>query len=99
MTTKYTVHQLLSPSRFPGMSPKMASIVGYILEEKFTNPELLELCITSDGYLNDPVGGFMGDASDLERNWKNLLDVAGLNPKQRIEAQLMYKTRIRDWRQ
>ena len=30
----------LHPSRFPGMSPLMAAIVGFVLGESFTHPEI-----------------------------------------------------------
>ncbi|HEX5230422.1 MAG TPA: hypothetical protein VFW44_22075 [Bryobacteraceae bacterium] len=33
----------LRPSRFPGMSPFMAAVVGYVLGESFTDPEIAEI--------------------------------------------------------
>lgn len=93
-----TLNTKLNPSRFPGMSTKMAAFVGYILNQEFTKPQLLDLSITSDGYLTDPIGGFLGDASDLERNWRNLLDCAGLTSKEKSEAHRLYYVRIKDWR-
>ena len=41
----------LNPARYPYMSGKMAAIVGCILGESFTEPEIAELVVTSDGYL------------------------------------------------
>ena len=32
----------LRPSRFPGMSPFMAAIVGYVLGESYTEPGIAE---------------------------------------------------------
>ena len=36
----------LNPSRFPGMSPFMAAVVGFVLGESFTNPEIAELTVS-----------------------------------------------------
>ena len=38
----------LKPSRFPGMSPFMAAIVGYVLGESFTQPEIAEIAVSED---------------------------------------------------
>jgi len=35
----------LKPTRFPGMSPLMAAIVGYVLGESFTTPEISEITV------------------------------------------------------
>ncbi|HVB11986.1 MAG TPA: hypothetical protein VNE86_02550, partial [Nitrososphaerales archaeon] len=60
------------------MSPKMAAIVGYFLDEKFTDPAINEMAITSDGFvmaghegdigLNDMIG----TDEDLNRNIDSL---------------------------
>lgn len=82
----------LSPSRFPNMSGQMAAIVGAILQERFTDPYLAEICITSDGYVLGRLEGdigmneFIGSEADLRRNWDNLLSCAGLTPKERKAA-------------
>ena len=99
-----TWKEKLHPERFQGMSPKMAAIVGYVCDEKFTNPAITELVITSDGFLlathegdigcNDMLGG----ESDLKRNWHNLLDAAGLTPEERQEAESAYQDRIHSFR-
>ena len=31
--------QKLNPARYEGMSGKMAALVGYILDQEFTNPD------------------------------------------------------------
>ena len=36
----------LRPSRFPGMSPFMAAIVGHVLDESFTTPGIAELTVS-----------------------------------------------------
>lgn len=86
----------LNPRRFPGMSGKMAAIVGYILGEQFTDPSITDMAITSDGIvmaqqsgdvgMNDMVGSY----SDLKRNWDKLLGVAGLEAKEMKEARALF---------
>jgi len=93
----------LHPRRFPGMSGKMSAIVGYLLGEKFTDPEIAELAITSDGFVMGRVGDdigmndIVGTVSDLERNWGSLLDAADLNDVERAAADTFY-SRVKDWR-
>ena len=95
-----TLAQKLHPGRFPGMSPKMAAIVGCILGRPFTQPSISELVITSDGCVlarhKGDIGynDFIGARSDLERNWNRLLDVAGLTNGERQLARRMYCQRI-----
>jgi hypothetical protein len=38
----------LNPSRFPGMSPFMAAIVGFVLGKSFTNPEIAEINVSEN---------------------------------------------------
>ena len=92
----------LHPGRFPGMSGKMAAIVGYILGESWTEPEVFELAITSDGFVLAGQSGdvgcndWVGSAQDLERNVQNLLAVAGLTPEERQSWDALYRARIVD---
>jgi hypothetical protein len=95
-----TLAQKLHPVRFPGMSSKMAAIVGCILDRQYTQPSISELVITSDGSVlarhDGDIGynDFIGARSDLERNWKRLLDVAGLTNDERQFAKRKYRQRI-----
>ena len=41
----------LRPDRFSAMSGKMRAIVGYILGEAWTEPEIATLSVASDGYV------------------------------------------------
>ena len=83
------------------MSGKMAAIVGYILGEDWTEPTIAELVITSDGYVlarnfgHIGFDAFIGLATDLERNWDNLLSAAGLTGKERQEASHRYQQAVR----
>jgi hypothetical protein len=96
-----TLKKKLHPDRFTEMSPKMAAIVAYILDEGWTDPKLVEMVVTSDGHILGRHDGdiglndFMGAESDLVRNWNNLLDCAGLDEEERTEAERCYANRIR----
>ena len=43
-----TLTESLHPRRFAGMSGKMVAIVGYILGEKWSKPNIAEMVVTSD---------------------------------------------------
>jgi hypothetical protein len=45
------------PDRFTAMSGKMAAIVGYALNEGFTDPAISELVVTSDGFVAGSTDG------------------------------------------
>lgn len=78
------IKRVLNPKRFPGMSGKMAAIVGYFLGINYTDPYFAEMVITSDGFvmarLDNDCGcnEFLGDISDIERNWNNLIHIPEL---------------------
>lgn len=82
----------------------MAAIVGYVCDEKYTNPAINELVVTSDGFvLAEHIGEvgantMMGEESDLLRNWRNLLDAAGLTPEERKEAEAAYDSHVHSFR-
>ena len=66
----------LHPSRFPGMSPFMAAVVGYVLGESFTDPAIAEITVSETENLvyirKSGAAGFDGLESleDLRNNWK-----------------------------
>jgi hypothetical protein len=99
-----TLVDRLHPRRFPGMSGRMAAIVGYILGRRWTRPCIVELVITSDGWVlarNDGRIGFdtiVGTAADLERNWNNLLRAAGLTSEEQQEAGKRYRQAVKSCR-
>ena len=100
-----TLSDKLHPKRFPGMSGKMAAVVGYILGRRWTRPRIVELVVTSDGWVlarNAGHIGFetiIGTADDLERNWGNLMRAAGLTGAERQEAGERYRRAVRSCRQ
>lgn len=94
----------LDPRRFRGMSPQMAAIVGYILGQKWTTPEIEGMVVTSDGFVLARRTGdidhraFIGALSDLERNWESLLDAADLTFEERAAVETLYHRKITNWR-
>ena len=92
-----TLATKLHPDRFSAMSGKMAAIVGYILGESWTEPEIAALSVTSDGFvLTD--AEFFGEAADLDRNLLNLLLAAETTSDERTEFERLYRERVDDWR-
>ena len=82
------------------MSPFMAAIIGYVLGESFTNPEIAEIKISESEnlvYIRQ-VGavGFDGLQSleDLRNNWNRLMDAAGLRPDERKRAVELFRQKI-----
>ena len=100
-----TLVEALHPRRFPGMSGRMAAVVGYILGRRWTRPRIAELVITSDGWVLARNAGHLGfdtiigAAADLELNWNNLLRAAGLTGEERREAGELYRQAVRICRQ
>lgn len=90
----------LNPKRFRGMSPLMAAIVGFVLGESFTDPEIAEISVSeAEGFVyirKAGAAGFDGFQSleDLRNNWNRLLDVAGLEPEERAEAVRMFHAKV-----
>ena len=75
----------------------MAAIVGFILGESWTTPEIAALSVTSDGFvLTD--AEFFGEAADLDRNLLNLLAAAEVTPDEREAFERHYRERVDDWR-
>jgi len=66
----------------------MAAIVGYILDERFTDPAISELAVTSDGFVlaqhEGEVGAndMLGSEADLNRNLLELITAAGLTEEE-----------------
>ncbi len=92
-----TLADKLRPTRFTEMSGKMAAIVAFILGESWTDPEIVALAVTSDGFVTTE-SEFFGEASDLDRNPLNLLVAADLTTNERAEFERLYQERVDDWR-
>ncbi len=91
----------LRPDRFTAMSGKMAAIVGYILDERFSDPAISELVVTSDGFVLAQTEGdvgandMIGDEADLNRNLLSLIEAAGLSEEEVREFGRLQRERIR----
>jgi hypothetical protein len=78
----------LHPDQFSEMSGKMAAVVAYILEERWTEPAIAELVVTADGLVlahreDDPSAPeIIGQESDLDRNLMSLIEAAGLTQEE-----------------
>jgi hypothetical protein len=90
----------LHPNRFSDMSPKMASIVGYILGKEWVNPQVNGIMVTSDAFVLAQVRGdigynhFIGAESDLQANWNRLLLVSILTHDERTLANNLYARKV-----
>lgn len=94
----------LHPKRFPDMSMKMAAILGAMLGKSWTTPALVELCITSDGYLLGrkkgglSFEGFLGTEDELKDNLERLINIpeVGLTEEEKQEALKAFRD-IKRW--
>lgn len=91
----------LRPDRFTAMSGKMAAVVGYILDERFSDPSISEMVVTSDGFVlaqqEGDVGAndMLGTEVDLNRNLLDLIGAAGLTDDETREFGRLQRKRIR----
>ena len=94
----------LRPDRFTAMSGKMAAIVGYILDERFSEPAISEPVVTADGFVlaqsQGEVGAnkMLGTEVDLNRNLLDLIEAAGLTAAEIQEFGRRQRKRIRRYR-
>lgn len=90
----------LRPERFTEMSGKMAAIVGYILDEPFSEPAISELVVTADGFVLAEREGqtgtneMLGTEVDLNRNLLDLVAAAGLTNEEVTEFGRLQRERI-----
>ena len=95
-----TLTKKLHPSRFTAMSPRMAAIVAYILGQRWTNPPIGRMIVTSDGVVLAERHGdcgfndFIGAETDLARNWDELLKIADLGPDEYTLAEKLFTEKI-----
>lgn len=96
-----TLKEKMNPKRFTAMSPRMASIVAYILGESWVTPQVSGLMVTSDKFVLASVKGdcgynhFIGAESDLQSNWNRLLGCAGLGLDERTTADKLFAEKVR----
>ena len=90
----------LHPSRFPGMSPMMAAVVGYVVGQSYTDPEIAEIAVSEhENFVYIRQSGAVGfdgmqSLGDLRENWNRLMDAAGLTDEERREAVRLFSQKI-----
>lgn len=94
---RQTLARKLHPSRFTGMSGKMAAIVAFLLGEEWTDPVMVSLAVTSDRFVVSDAA-FIGAASDLERNLINLVKAAELDESECVYLDSLVRAKVEDWR-
>lgn len=83
------------------MSPLMAAIVGFVLGESFTDPEIGDLTVSeAENLLYIRKAGSVGfdgieSLQDMRENWNRLIDVAGLTAEERREAVELFRAKVR----
>ena len=99
-TLRERVISMLDPRAFRGPSMKWVALVGYILEQEYTTPRVVDLLVTSDGFVlaattRDPLHDeFIGALSDLQQNWREYCAAAGLDSELQAEADRMFKEKV-----
>jgi hypothetical protein len=95
-----TIVQKLHPNRFARISTVMAAIVGFLVEEDFTEPAIADIIVTPKGVVvvrtagEDSTIHILGAHAELLWNWRALLAAAGLTPSELIEAQSLFAAKI-----
>lgn len=78
----------------------MAAVVGYVIGESFTTPEIAEITVSeAEGIVYFRQAGTVGfdglqSLHDLRNNWNRLLDVAGLTSEERREAVRLFVEKV-----
>lgn len=90
----------LHPCNFRIISGKMVAIVAYILGAEFADPPIVGVTIDENGLVLARTArhrdhtDMIGSHADLERSWHSLLDAARLTSQERMDAEVLYATRI-----
>jgi hypothetical protein len=78
----------------------MAAIVGFVVEQDFTEPAIANIIVTAKGVVIARTDGeasalhIIGTYPDLLRNWMALLAAAGLSASELVDAQLLFATKV-----
>lgn len=90
----------LNPKRYPNMSPKMAAILGYLIEKEYTTPLIVRVQITTDKSVyvrteNEPHKDLLlGDVYSLKDNFRRLFKTAGVSEDENYELEILFKNRF-----
>ena len=96
--TRSTLAEKLDPIHYPEMSGGMMALVGYVVEEQFTDPVIAEMVIKGGVVFNRVEGESefekFAPASELNTSWQALLDAAGLTDTERRLARDLFNQRL-----
>ena len=87
----------LDPMFFPGITPELAALVGFVVDADYTRPTVCDVFLDA-GFVLVALSG--SDPSPLctyeflRGNWERLLDAAPLTPEERVEAECVFANRI-----
>lgn len=88
----------LDPDRYPNMSLTFVAILGYVLNEPWTQPIILEITRVDDMMLAMSEGqmlpNFLGEVSELRAHLRRLGMAAGLTPEEWAEYQALTEERL-----
>lgn len=90
----------LNPSRFPGLSPLLAALIGFVLGAEFLPPRIVAVEITASGTVLAQVDGdaverhVLGRYSDVLRSWLRLISRAGLTPREFVEVHYLFAEKV-----
>ena len=82
------------------MSPVMMAILGYVLGEHYTTPEIDEITVSERENLvyiravGEAGFGDIQSLDDLRNNWNRLMDTAGLSPEERAVAVRLFMAKV-----
>lgn len=86
------IKEKLNPNNFSSMSPKMQSILGYILETQYNDNSYTSLIVKNDILIAD--GNIIGDKDSLINNWNNLLSVSDLSESETDFVNYLFKSKL-----
>jgi hypothetical protein len=88
----------LDPDRYPNMSLTFVAILGYLCEEPWTQPIILEITRVDDMMLAMSEGqwlpNFLGEVSELRAHLRRLGMAAGFTPAEWTEYQALTEERL-----
>lgn len=87
----------IHPSVWEDMVPKLAAVLGYVLEQHWTAPEIGRLEITEDGKILAD-GQYLGEGWELDQAISWLFVMAGVTSEEWDLWDKLYRRKVRDRR-
>ena len=89
----------LNPRRFPGMSPILSALIGFVLGADFFGPNIAAVTVTQSGTVVARINGdtstrVLGNYPDLLRSWMRLISRVGLSQREFLEVQYLFAERV-----